>query len=74
MLTLASSALLLAPAEAQAYIGPGVGLTAIGAVLAFLGAILFAIFGFVWYPLKRLLAAWRGRGAKRLDAEKAPLQ
>lgn len=40
---------------AEAYIGPGAGLGAIGTVLAFFGAILLAIVGFVWYPIKRLL-------------------
>jgi hypothetical protein len=41
-----------------AYIGPGAGLTAIGAALAFVGAIVLAVIGFIWYPIKRLL---RGR-------------
>jgi hypothetical protein len=43
-------------APAQAYIGPGAGMSAIGTLVAFLGAVAFAIFGFVWYPLKRLRA------------------
>ncbi len=37
-----------------AYIGPGAGLSAIGTVVALVGAILLAIIGFVWYPVKRL--------------------
>ncbi|MCP3872179.1 MAG: hypothetical protein GY699_03360 [Desulfobacteraceae bacterium] len=48
--------LLFSPSNAMAYIGPGMGLSAIGTVVAFTGAILLAIVGFVWYPLKRLLA------------------
>ena len=40
---------------ANAYIGPGAGLSAIGSVLAFIGACLLVIVGFVWYPVKRLL-------------------
>jgi hypothetical protein len=44
-----------APNLAHAYIGPGAGLTAIGTVLALLAAVLFAVVGFVWYPMKRLL-------------------
>lgn len=40
---------------ATAYVGPGAGLTAIGTVLALIGAVLLGIFGFVWYPIKRLL-------------------
>ena len=41
--------------NAEAYIGPGTGLTAIGAFLALIVGVLVAIFGFVWYPVKRLL-------------------
>lgn len=48
--------LLAAPGSAGAYIGPGAGITVIGTVVAFIGAILLAIVGFVWYPIKRLLA------------------
>ena len=44
----------LVSSNSQAYIGPGAGLSAIGTVLAFLAAIVLAIVGFVWYPLKRL--------------------
>jgi len=47
---------LTAPAKALAYIGPGAGLTAIGTAVAFIAAILLAIVGFIWYPIKRLLA------------------
>ena len=38
-----------------AYVGPGAGLSAIGAFLALLGGIIIAIFGFVWYPVRRML-------------------
>jgi hypothetical protein len=38
-----------------AYIGPGTGLSAIGAFLACLMGIVVAILGFIWYPIKRLL-------------------
>lgn len=46
--------LLLATPEARAYVGPGAGITAIGSLLALLAGLLFAIIGFVWYPIKRL--------------------
>ncbi|MCW8925682.1 MAG: hypothetical protein OQJ84_05440, partial [Xanthomonadales bacterium] len=39
----------------HAYVGPGVGLSAIGSVLAFIGAVFLLIAGFLWYPVKRLL-------------------
>jgi hypothetical protein len=46
---------LLQPLTAMAYIGPGAGLSAIGAALALVGAILLGIVGFLWYPIKRLM-------------------
>lgn len=48
-------AAVLSPNLAFAYVGPGAGLSAIGTVLALVGAILLGIVGFVWYPVKRLL-------------------
>lgn len=47
--------------DAYAYIGPGSGLSAIGSVVSVISAMLFAVVGFVWYPLKRLLR--RGKSA-----------
>jgi hypothetical protein len=57
-----SLALLLLSSPAQAYIGPGVGLGAIGLTLALIVGALLLVVGFLWYPLKRLL---RGRKATR---------
>ena len=48
--------LLILPQDANAYIGPGAGIAAIGTVLALIGGILLAIVAFIWYPMKRLLA------------------
>ena len=48
--------LALVPRIADAYMGPGAGITVIGTVIAFIAAILLTIVGFVWYPLKRLMA------------------
>jgi len=45
---------VLSTESAWAYIGPGTGLTAIGSILAFLFAAVFAVIGFIWYPIKRL--------------------
>jgi hypothetical protein len=59
------------PGNADAYIGPGAGIGVIGTVVALLSAILFAIVGFVWYPIKRLLAAIRSRNAAQASADKA---
>ena len=54
-LALAASLITLSQ-SAEAYIGPGAGISAIGTVLALFGAILLGIIGFVWYPMKRLFA------------------
>jgi flagellar biogenesis protein FliO len=43
------------PATATAYVGPGAGLSAIGSLLALIAAIVLAIVGFLWYPLKRIM-------------------
>lgn len=58
---LALTLVLVAAAPAAAYVGPGAGLTAIGAALAFVGAVVLAIVGFVWYPIKRLLRSRAGK-------------
>ena len=47
---------LIFSVPAFAYIGPGAGLSAIGSVLALVGAVLLMILGFIWYPVKRILA------------------
>ena len=63
---LAASALVLVlvPEGAAAYVGPGAGLTAIGTVLALIGAVCLALVGFIWYPVKRLLRRSSANGAK----------
>ncbi|HEX6141561.1 MAG TPA: hypothetical protein VFZ01_02490 [Geminicoccaceae bacterium] len=55
---------LLAASPAFAYVGPGAGLTAIGSVIALVGAIGLAIVGFLWYPIKRLRRRRQGVAAK----------
>ncbi len=59
----AFAALLLlgVSAASQAYVGPGTGLSALGALLAVLGTVAFAVVGLVWYPIKRLRRHLRGR-------------
>ena len=51
------------PSSAVAYIGPGSGLSAIGAFFALLAATTAALFGFLWYPIKRLLRRKKLRNA-----------
>lgn len=52
-----------APSESEAYIGPGAGLSAFGALLALVVSLIMAVVGFVWYPLKRLTRALKKRRA-----------
>jgi hypothetical protein len=67
-LLLTAAAMIVAVASpAWAYVGPGAGLTVIGAALAFLAAIVLAIIGFVWYPIKRLVRAVAARRAKAAE-------
>lgn len=57
--------LLTLATSAEAYVGPGMGLGVIGAVLGFLIAMLLAFAGMVWYPVKRMIRT--RRGAARAD-------
>lgn len=55
MLYLAFTILCGVPSVASAYVGPGAGLSAIGSFLALIAAVVAAIFGFLWYPIKRMM-------------------
>jgi|TARA_B110000008_G_C16401161_1_gene335799 hypothetical protein len=48
-------ALLIISSPASAYIGPGMGGGVIAAVLGVVGAVLLALFGILYYPIKRML-------------------
>ena len=54
---LGGTVLLLSATPAFAYIGPGGGLSALGAILALFAAVALAVVGFVWFPIKRMRAA-----------------
>lgn len=62
---IASVLLAVSPDPLLAYVGPGSGLSAIGAVLAVVAGLFFAIFGFVWYPIKRFVRYMKGEKAER---------
>jgi len=65
-------ALLALPSPALAYVSPGAGLLAIGSQLALIAAIVLAIVGFVWYPVKRVMrrrAGGRG-GSEHKEARR----
>jgi len=48
-------ALLIISSPASAYIGPGMGGGVIAAVLGVTGAVILALFGILYYPIKRML-------------------
>lgn len=49
---------------AQAYVGPGAGLSAIGSIIAFLAAIVLMVVGFLWYPIKRFIKGKKERSVQ----------
>ena len=57
---------------AQAYLGPGAGLSAIGSAIALLAAILIAIVGFLWFPLKRMMARKKQQDVVEDDLDDLP--
>lgn len=54
-IAVAAALIVTIATDAHAYIGPGAGISAIGSLLALLGAVFLAIVGFLWYPIKRLV-------------------
>ena len=50
-----SSIILMISFQANAYIGPGMGVGAIVSAIGVVGAILLAILGIIYYPLKRFI-------------------
>ena len=64
-----ASWLWLTPVAAPAYIGPGAGLSAVGSLLALLGAVLLILVGFIWYPVKRIMRRRKAARAAREHAE-----
>ena len=72
--SLAVIAALMVGGLAHAYIGPGAGLSAIGSILALLGAVLLMIVGFVWYPLKRLRNRRSNKASPSKDVSPSSLE
>ena len=61
---------VLLPGVAEAYVGPGAGLSAIGTLVALVGAVILAIVGFIWYPIKRLLRRGKENTAEPVEVDK----
>jgi len=56
---------LIIPAPAWAYMGPGLGMGAVMTSLGVIGAILLGLFSILWYPAKRLIRRMARRNARR---------
>lgn len=61
----AAAAFVLLPATAFAYVGPGAGLTMLGALWAVLLALFAAMFFLVAWPVRRMLRQVRHRKARQ---------
>jgi len=62
--------LMLSPNFAYAYLGPGMG---IGAIIAFFGiivSVILAIFGIIYYPIKRFIKYIRKKKEKEKTEKK----
>ena len=57
-----------------AYVGPGAGLGAIGALIALIAALGYTFWGLVWYPLRHLIFKLSKRRAKDTVEENEPEQ
>ena len=62
-------AIAVAAVPAQAYAGPGAGLSMIGSLVALVGALLAGIFGFVWFPMKRMMKKRKAAQAEAAQGE-----
>lgn len=71
IVTTVIGAFLLCPSTAWAYIGPGLGLGAIGAILGTIVAVFLAVIGLFWYPIKSYLKKRASKKAASLSATEA---
>jgi Flp pilus assembly protein TadB len=46
----------------HAYVGPGLGLGTLVVILGVIGSVFLALFGVIWYPIKRMLKKRRTLG------------
>jgi len=67
----ALTGMALLPSPAYAYMGPGVGLSAIGALLSLVAAGVVSLLGFIWFPIKRAI---RMLNSKRTQSQQSSLQ
>ena len=61
--------LTLTSISAYAYVGPGLGLGVLGVLLGGVLAVLLAVAGVVWYPVKRLMKKMKASGKRSNDSK-----
>lgn len=72
LIILTLSVFLLTAGEAQAYMGPGLGLGALGVILGFVLSIGLAVLALVWYPAKRMLRRLKTQAAQNEISAPSP--
>ena len=55
---------LMSATPAQAYVGPGSSLGAIGVFLGLIGTVILTLISFVWYPFQRLARRFRRKDSR----------
>lgn len=58
---------ILFPSTAFAYVGPGLGVGAVAAILGVLMSAGLGVFAVIYYPVKRAIRRWRGRDPESSD-------
>ena len=66
--------LILTSMTANAYVGPGLGLGVLGVLLGAVLAVILAVAGVVWYPVKRLLKKIKPTGPRSDDSNSDDLE
>ena len=56
-----TAALIMFHIPAHAYTGPGLGMGLLSVAVGVLGSIFLGILAVIWYPIKRLIRAFRKR-------------
>ena len=69
IICLSISILLLTVDGASAYVGPGLGIGVIGAILGIILAVFFSVVGVFYYPIKRIIKKYHNTKKKQFKAK-----
>ncbi|MFO7915929.1 MAG: hypothetical protein R6U43_09605 [Candidatus Krumholzibacteriales bacterium] len=70
--TLIAFLLVVIPVEAAAYVGPGTGISLIGAIIAVLAALFFTVGGILLWPFRALRRWMKKRKGEDVEEEQQP--